>query len=62
MKSHLFILFLMSLALGDILVKILLHVISEMFLPIISGFYKGKAKGDNIVTQRRQHKDEDRVK
>ena len=36
MKSHLFILFLMSLALGDILVKILLHGISENFLPMFS--------------------------
>ena len=36
MKSHLFILSFMSLALGDILVKILLHRISEIFLPIFS--------------------------
>ena len=34
MKSHLFILSFMSLALGDILVKILLHGISEIFLPL----------------------------
>ena len=33
MKSHLFILSFMSLALGDILVKILLGGISEIFLP-----------------------------
>ena len=32
MKSHLFILSFMSLALGDILVKMLLHGISEIFL------------------------------
>ena len=35
-RSHLFILSFMSLALGDILVKILLHGISEIFLPIFS--------------------------
>ena len=34
MKSHLFILSFMSLALGDISVKILLHGISEIFLPV----------------------------
>ena len=34
MKSHLFILSFMSLALEDISVKILLHEISEIFLPI----------------------------
>ena len=38
MKSHSFILFFMSLALGDILVKILLHGISEIFLPMF--FYR----------------------
>ena len=36
MKSHLFILSFMSLALGDILVKILVHGISEISLPIFS--------------------------
>ena len=36
MKSHLFILSFMSFALGDILVKILLHGISEIFLLIFS--------------------------
>ena len=36
MKSHLFILSFMSLALGDILVKILLHGISEIFLSMFS--------------------------
>ena len=36
MKSHLFILSCMSLALGHILVKTLLHGISEVFLPIFS--------------------------
>ena len=36
MKSHLFILSFMSLALGDISVKILLHEISEIFLPMFS--------------------------
>ena len=36
MKSHLFILCFMSLALGDILVKILLCGISEIFLPMLS--------------------------
>ena len=36
MRSHLFILSFMSLALGDILVKILLHGISEIFLPMFS--------------------------
>ena len=36
MKSHLFILSFMSLALGDILVKILLHGMAEIFLPKLS--------------------------
>ena len=36
MRSHLFILSFMSLALGDISVKILLHGISEIFLPVFS--------------------------
>ena len=36
MRSHVFILSFMSLALGDILVKILLCRISEIFLPIFS--------------------------
>ena len=36
MKSHLFILFFMSLALGDTSVKILLREISEIFLPMFS--------------------------
>ena len=36
MKFHLFILSFLSLAVGDILVKILLHEISEIFLPIFS--------------------------
>ena len=36
MKSHLFILSFMSLVLGDILVKVLLHGISEIFLPVFS--------------------------
>ena len=36
MKSHLFILSIMSLALGDIYVKILLHGISDIFLPMFS--------------------------
>ena len=36
MRSHLFILPLMSLVLGDILVKLLLHGISEIFLPMFS--------------------------
>ena len=36
MKSHLFILSFMSLALGDISVKILLWGISEIFLPMFS--------------------------
>ena len=36
MKSHLFVLSFMSLALGDIIVKILLHGISEIFLPTFS--------------------------
>ena len=36
MKSHLFILSFMSLALGDISVKILLLGISEIFLPVFS--------------------------
>ena len=35
MKSHLFILSFMSFALGDILVKILLCGISEIFLPML---------------------------
>ena len=35
MKSHLFILSFMWLALGDILVKILLHKICEVFLSLI---------------------------
>ena len=36
MRSHLFILPFMSVALGDISVKILLHGISEIFLPMFS--------------------------
>ena len=36
MKSHLFILSFLSLALEGILVKILLHGISEIFLPMFS--------------------------
>ena len=36
MKSHLFILSFMSLALGDISVKILLHKIYQIFLPMFS--------------------------
>ena len=36
MRSHLFILSFMSLALGDILMKILLHGISEIVLPMFS--------------------------
>ena len=36
MKSHLFIIPFMSLTLGDILVEILLHGISEIFLPTFS--------------------------
>ena len=36
MKSHLFILSFMALALGDISVKILLHGKSEIFLPMFS--------------------------
>ena len=36
MKSHLFILSFMALALGDISVKILLHEMSEIFLPMFS--------------------------
>ena len=36
MKSHLFILSLISLVLGDISVNILLHGISENFLPMFS--------------------------
>ena len=36
MRSHLFILSFMSLALGDISVKMLLHGMSEIFLPMSS--------------------------
>ena len=36
MKTHLFICSFMSLALGEISVKILLHGISEIFLPMFS--------------------------
>ena len=36
MRSHLFILSFMSLALGDIVVKMLLHGMSEIFLPMFS--------------------------
>ena len=36
MRSHLFILYFMSLALGDILVKILLQGMSEIFLHMFS--------------------------
>ena len=36
MRSHLFIISFLFLALGDILVKILLYGISEIFLPIFS--------------------------
>ena len=41
MKFHLFILSFMSLVLGDISMKILLHGISEIFLPVFfsSTFY-----------------------
>ena len=35
MTSHLLILYFVSLALGEIMVKILLHGISEIFLPIL---------------------------
>ena len=35
-RSHLFILSFMSLALGDMSVKLLLHEISEIFLPVFS--------------------------
>ena len=40
MKSHLFILSFMSLALGDISVKILLRELSEIFLPMFSSYEK----------------------
>ena len=36
MRSHLFILSLMSLALGDMSVRMLLHGMSEIFLPMFS--------------------------
>ena len=36
LRSHLFILSFLSLALGDILMKILLRGISEIFLPVFS--------------------------
>ena len=36
MKPHLFILSIMSLILGDILVKILPHGISQIFMPMFS--------------------------
>ena len=36
MRSHLFILSHMSLALGDMSVKMLLHEMSEIFLPMFS--------------------------
>ena len=36
MRSHLFILSFMSLALGDMSVRMLLHGMSEIFLPIFS--------------------------
>ena len=36
MRSHLFILSFMSLGLGDISVKVLLHGMSEIFLPMFS--------------------------
>ena len=36
MRSHLFILSFMSLALGDVSVRILLHGMSEIFLPMFS--------------------------
>ena len=36
MRSHLFIFFFMSLALGEISVKMLLHGMSEIFLPTFS--------------------------
>ena len=35
-RSHLFILFFMSLALGDVSVRMLLHGMSEIFLPRFS--------------------------
>ena len=36
MRSHFFIVSFMSLALGDIVVKLLLHGVSEIFLPMFS--------------------------
>ena len=36
MRSHLFILSFMSLALGDVSVRMLLHGVSEIFLPMFS--------------------------
>ena len=36
MRSHLFILSFMSLALGDMSVRMVLHGMSEMFLPMFS--------------------------
>ena len=36
MRSHLFILSFMSLALGDMSVRLLLHGMSEIFLPMFS--------------------------
>ena len=36
MRSHLFILSFMSLALGDVSVRMLLHGMSEIFLPVFS--------------------------
>ena len=36
MRSHLFILFFMSLALGDVSVRMLLRGMSEIFLPMFS--------------------------
>ena len=36
MQSHLFILYFMSLALGDVSVRMLLHGMSEIFLPMFS--------------------------
>ena len=55
MRSHLFILFFMSLALGDMSVKMLLRGMSEIFLPIFSSrtFFTRKIKylGINLTKE-----------
>ena len=49
MKSQLLILSFMSLAVGDISVKILLHVISEIFLPMLEKMWRKRNHSGLLV-------------